>query len=100
MNGQTSLHYACWKGHLSNAEFLIKRGVSVNVQDDSGNTPLHYVSEYGHVSIVDLLLKNGADDSIKNIMGETARDVAGNSCDNKEKKKETTSFWDQVSSAQ
>ncbi|WP_339046429.1 ankyrin repeat domain-containing protein [Candidatus Mesenet endosymbiont of Agriotes lineatus] len=53
-----------WKGIL---EFLVKKGIKVNVRDRNGNIALHFASKNGHLNILlnlamkKLLIKNGAD---------------------------------------
>ena len=55
-------------------EYMIKRGVNVNLTTDSpakaGDTPLHIACRYNNVEAVKALKKAGADDSITNINEE------------------------------
>jgi ankyrin repeat protein len=56
------LWYACVNGGREDVvRFLLRRGASVNVEDDDGNTPLHQASADGNAAVVRLLLKRGAD---------------------------------------
>ena len=53
-------NYACGYGHVKVVEFLLDRGVDVNVRHRS-ETGLHAAAYHGHVDVVDLLIRRGAD---------------------------------------
>ena len=36
------LHWACDRGHLEVAQFLVAMGAEVNLADSESQTPLHY----------------------------------------------------------
>ena len=48
-----SLHEAVARGNVSRIDMCMKRGMSVNAQDDQGNTPLHHAHYQGRQDIVD-----------------------------------------------
>lgn len=66
-----SLHEAVVHGNVSRIDMCMKRGMSVNAQDDKGNTPLHYAYYQGRQDIVDRLIAYGADPKIRNNDGDT-----------------------------
>ncbi|MBU0719388.1 MAG: ankyrin repeat domain-containing protein [Planctomycetes bacterium] len=70
-----SLHEAVARGNVSRIDTCMKRGMSVNAQDDQGNTPLHYAYYQGRQDIVDRLIAYGADPTIRNNDGDTPADV-------------------------
>ncbi len=70
-----SLHEAVVRGNVSRIDACMKRGMSVNAQDDQGNTPLHYAYYQGGQDIVDRLIAYGADPGIRNNDGDTPSDV-------------------------
>ena len=70
-----SLHEAVARGNVSRVDMCMKRGMSVNAQDDQGNTPLHYAYYQGRQDIVDRLIAYGADPGIRNNDGDTPSNV-------------------------
>jgi len=59
--GATALSFACDKGHLDVARFLIDNRVDVNTQDDFYEiTPLGWTLFNDHIEVAKLLLQNGA----------------------------------------
>ncbi len=113
-DGTTALHSASSNGHNSTVEYLVKEAkadmdlaikinynalhkaqsvAEINKRNIIVLTPLHWASAYGHVSTVDLLLKMGADKTINAINGRIAREVAGEWCDDAERKQQIKSFW-------
>lgn len=70
-----SLHEAVAHGNVSRIDTCMKRGMSVNAQDDKGNTPLHYAYYQSRQDIVDRLIAYGADPRIRNNDGDTPADV-------------------------
>lgn len=71
----TSLHEAVERGNVSRIDMCMKRGMSVNAQDDRGNTPLHYAYYQGRQEVIDRLIAYGADPRIRNNEGDTPSDV-------------------------
>ncbi len=41
-------------------EYLLSRGIDVNVKDNKGTTPIEYAKRLNKQQIVDLLLQHGA----------------------------------------
>lgn len=78
-HGWTPLHLACYFGHESIVELLIKHGSDINVVNDTGDTPLHKASYTGREELVLLLLSKNADVFIRNSENQAAKDVAKNS---------------------
>lgn len=70
-----SLHEAVARGKVSRIDMCMKRGMSVNAQDDKGNTPLHHAYYQGRQDIVDRLIAYGADPRIRNNDSDTPLDV-------------------------
>nr|XP_032824710.1 ankyrin repeat domain-containing protein 31 isoform X2 [Petromyzon marinus] len=52
IKGETQLHFAALKGHLSKVKSLIQSGSDVNAPDYAGWTPLHVASTHGFVNVV------------------------------------------------
>ena len=73
--GWTPLHYACAKGHLEVAQFLISNGAMVDSLSLGGTTPLMMAVQSGNEYLVKLLLDNGANLQIRNEAGLTAIDI-------------------------
>jgi ankyrin repeat protein len=48
--------------------WLIERGMKVDIQDSQGNTPLHFARE---LEVVDTLLRHGANPNARNHQGDT-----------------------------
>jgi ankyrin repeat protein len=80
----TPLHLALKHRKIEMVEFLLDRGASVHMVDESGNPPLltaicqmksskegSYLSQPGSYRIVELLLSHGADVNYQGIDGET-----------------------------
>ncbi len=95
-HSDTALHKAALVGHPDIVKLLCESGAEINKRGSFGYTPLHYASAFGHVFTVDLLLKMRADKTIKDIVGRTARDVAGIFCIDGEHKQQIKSFWKNV----
>jgi ankyrin repeat protein len=74
--GWTPLHYACAKGHLDAASFLIANGANVNALSLGGTTPLMMAVQSGNELLVKLLLDKGADLQLRNTEGISAIDIA------------------------
>jgi len=74
--GWTPLHYACAKGHLEVAQYLIANGAIVDALSPSNTTPLMMAVQSGNEALVKLLLDKGADLQIRNSQGFSAIDIA------------------------
>lgn len=73
--GRAAIHMAARNGHRDMLAVMLKKGVNVNLSEDSpsqpGTTPLHEACTYNHVETIKLLMDAGADDTLKNSKGET-----------------------------
>jgi ankyrin repeat protein len=58
--GNTALHSAVEKGHISIIKYLIGKGADVNVTDSEGRTPLYHAEITANTEVEDLLKKYGA----------------------------------------
>jgi ankyrin repeat protein len=74
--GWTPLHYACAKGQLDVAQFLIANGATVDSMSLGNTTPLMMAVQAGNEQLVKLLLDKGADLQLRNQQGFTAIDIA------------------------
>lgn len=78
--GESAVHVAVRKKHYEALEAMIKKGVNVNITEDSpavaGTTPLHVACKCGFPRIVQMLMDAGADDTIKNVNEETPAHIA------------------------
>ena len=74
--GWTPLHYACSRGHLEIAEYLIANGAIVDSMSPGSTTPLMMAVQSGNEQLIKLLLDKGADLKIRNVNGLTAIDIA------------------------
>jgi uncharacterized protein len=74
--GWTPLHYACSRGHLEVAQFLLANGAIVDSLSPGYTTPLMMAVQSGNEQLVKLLLDKGADIQLRNTNGLTAIDIA------------------------
>lgn len=74
--GWTPLHYACTRGHLEVAQFLVTNGADVNASSINGSTPLMMAVQSGNEELIKYLLDKGADLQQRNTQGFTAIDIA------------------------
>ncbi len=72
----TPLHYACAKGHLDVAQFLLANGAIVDSLSLGGTTPLMMAVQSGNEYLVKLLLDKGANLQLRNEAGFSAIDIA------------------------
>ena len=72
----TPLHYACARGHLDVAQFLIANGAIVDSMSLGNTTPLMMAVQSGNEKVVKLLLDKAADLQLRNDQGLTAIDIA------------------------
>lgn len=70
-DGNTPLHYAAKRGQNGILEFLISKGVAVNVKNLSNATPLHEAVRNGHLEAARLLLNANADPNSCDANGNT-----------------------------
>ncbi|WP_082913106.1 ankyrin repeat domain-containing protein [Polynucleobacter wuianus] len=74
--GWTPLHYACAKGQLQVAQFLVSSGADVNSRSPNGTTPLMMAAQAGNEELIKFLLDNGADIRMRNSHGFSVIEVA------------------------
>ncbi|EQC40755.1 hypothetical protein SDRG_01826 [Saprolegnia diclina VS20] len=70
---RTLLHTACWSGHVSVVEYLLRMGADVDAVDSvlSKTTPLIEAARAGRLDVVKLLLSEGACVSHQDFHGDT-----------------------------
>ncbi|KAH9488230.1 hypothetical protein Btru_064335 [Bulinus truncatus] len=68
----TSLLFACRKGHDVLVHALLSAGAQVDTRDVNGNTPLLIAIQNSHINIVRLVLSHGPDLTAANVSGDTA----------------------------
>jgi ankyrin repeat protein len=76
-DGSTPLHCACWKGHETVVELLLKSGADVNAENKNehwGTTPLHAAAHANQTKIAEMLIARGADIAARNINNRTPLD--------------------------
>lgn len=74
--GWTPLHYACAKGNIDVAKFLVANGAVVDSNALNGTTPLMMAVQSGNEDLIRFLLENGADIRLRNTQGYSAIDIA------------------------
>ena len=74
--GWTPLHYACTKGNLEVAQFLIANGAMVDGLSPGNTTALMMAVQSSNEQLVKLLLHKGADLQLRNANGLSAIDIA------------------------
>ncbi|XP_066596113.1 ankyrin repeat domain-containing protein 39-like [Prorops nasuta] len=60
MEFERGIWFAAQYNDLDRVNLLLRKGVSVDIEDSAGYTALHYSARNGHYEISELLLKNGA----------------------------------------
>jgi ankyrin repeat protein len=91
----TSLHFACYNGHVAVVIELLnpndssgaatsifgkrksREGADIAAKNSGGDTPLHCTSRNGHLSVVKVLLSSGADILAATNQGNIPIHVAG-----------------------
>jgi ankyrin repeat protein len=74
--GWTPLHYACAKGQIEIAQYLLANGAIVDSLSPGNTTPLMMAVQSGNEVLVKLLLDKGADLQLRNSQGLSAIDIA------------------------
>ena len=69
--GNSSLHYACAKGHRDIASLLTENGADTNLPNNVSETPLHLAAAQGNKEILDNLLRHGAQINVTDKEGRT-----------------------------
>uniref|UniRef100_A0A8B9X5J7 Ankyrin repeat domain 31 n=1 Tax=Bos mutus grunniens TaxID=30521 RepID=A0A8B9X5J7_BOSMU len=67
--GESRLHLAARRGHLSLVKALIESGADVNLKDNAGWTPLHKAASNGWSDVIVELLKASANVNCENVDG-------------------------------
>ena len=73
-SGDTLLHWAAKKGHLSLCKLIIKNVQDKNPKGKNGQTPLHVAALNGHTAICQLFLDNIKGNLLKGIDNRTVKD--------------------------
>lgn len=80
---ESALHAAIAERHRDVAEFLIKKGASVNARNRSERTPLHFLAVFiNDRKLAELMIERGADINAKDKNGQTPIDLATNAGNN------------------
>ncbi|XP_073331826.1 CARD- and ANK-domain containing inflammasome adapter protein [Pagrus major] len=66
-----TLHVAAEHGHLSIIELLIRKGATLDLQDNKSHTALHIAASRGHTQIVSALIQAGAPIYTLDLQGKT-----------------------------
>ena len=74
--GWTPLHYACARGQLQVAQFLVTTGAIIDSRGPNGSTPLMMAAQSGNEELIKFLLDKGADLRMRNTNGFSAIDIA------------------------
>jgi hypothetical protein len=67
----TPLHVALRWEHLGLVQLLLKHGVDLNAQNDSGDTLLHFAAKRRQLGVVQQLLELGANVHVRNNHDQT-----------------------------
>lgn len=79
-HGQSLLHAAAFVNHPNAVEYLLERGISVDLKTPDGRTPLHDAAYGGSLECARILIDNGAKVDAVDAEGKTPlhQAVAGN----------------------
>ena len=70
-HGNTLFILSCQQGSKRFAKFLLRRGATINAQNNIGNSALHFLHAYNHIQLAKYIIGKGADDSLVNNEGLT-----------------------------
>jgi hypothetical protein len=76
LSRERALCWACEYGHRPVVDFLLRQGVSIQSQANTGQTPLHWAVIGRQKETIALLLSRGADPEAKNAYGATPQGQA------------------------
>ena len=74
--GYAALHLASADNKIGAMNFLIEKGATINITDQTKRTPLHYAADRGHMEATELLIKNKADVNAVDALGLTPLHMA------------------------
>jgi uncharacterized protein len=74
--GWAPLHYAATNGHKAMVALLLEENAYIDAEAPSKTTPLMMAARHGHADVVKLLMEEGADVTPKNVHGFSAMDFA------------------------
>ncbi|KAK4176681.1 ankyrin repeat-containing domain protein [Triangularia setosa] len=75
--GCDAFYFACARGHILCASYLLGCGANINTRNNKDNTPLHVVAKLGRKDMVGWLLRMGADKEAKSTQPFDGMDVKG-----------------------
>lgn len=76
VGNSSTLHYAATLQDSEIASWLIRNGLDVNAQNNSGKSPLHLAVEYNRFKNAKLLIENHANLELQNQFGDTPLHIA------------------------
>ena len=74
--GNSALHYAAIRGHVSIIDYLVAAGASINLRNQENKSALYMACEQGKLGAVIALMKGNADVTLKSYEGLTPLQVA------------------------
>lgn len=75
-DGYTSLHRACYGGHLDCVKYLCRHGANIEARTTDDWTPLHCAVRWNNVEAAQYLIDRGADVNAKSVGGNTPLHIA------------------------
>ena len=66
LNTGYSLHFACQHGNIELINFLLNKGIDINILDNDLNTPLNYLIKFKNNELISNFLSKGANPKIEN----------------------------------
>ena len=57
---QELLTAVCINNDIHTVKYLVKKGVNINIIDNSGYTPLYYACYYEYINMIKYLVNHGA----------------------------------------
>ncbi|MBN9543302.1 MAG: ankyrin repeat domain-containing protein [Alphaproteobacteria bacterium] len=74
------IHIAARQGCIQTVQYLLDKGINIDIATNCGETPLHIAAEYGNFNMVKYLIENRAVVNAKDWNGETPLHWACKSC--------------------
>lgn len=69
--GESPIHWACLRGHISSVYLLLKKGAKIDATDERGYSPMHHAAQFGKVVIMAMLHRRGAPVDVRDNHGRT-----------------------------